>query len=357
MKIKQIITIFFFLLFIHSNLFAALKGKTATVTITGPVTNKPVTFTVYVPENYDTSTARYPVVYHLHGVGGTYAGNQIVTVPSSLETAVTAGIAVPMIIIFPDGYNDSSWADGFDGNNMAETNIMQEIMPYVDNTYRTLNSRDKRIVTGFSMGGFGAAKFITKYPNYFRAAVIYDGALLSWDNLKTKASALKMFNVNEVYFNDYSPWYNLRKNAAELRPKISVRQTIGSMQTENRNFRDSLALYNIVHEYVETTCTHNLDCLLDQGGQDNWKFITGCLTAPITDVPKAVNNQLSISPNPVSDFINVLGFSGKVEIYDAIGKICWSGVIPANGKIDVSSFKTGLYILHAGNKMEKFLKK
>jgi len=356
---KGILILLIGLFCFQAKTFSALKGKTSTVTITGPITNKPVTFTVYLPENYSTSTDRYPVVYHLHGIGGTYAGDQISTVPASLELAIASGIASPMILIFPDGYNDSFWADSYDGAIMSETNIIKEIIPYVDNTYRTLNTRDKRIISGFSMGGFGTAKFITKYPDYFKAAVIYDGALLSWSELKTRHAnpVTKMFNNNEEYHNNFSPWNNLRKNAVELKTKISVRQTVGLLKPYNTSFRDSLSKYSIVHEYVETTCAHDLGCLLDQGGQDNWKFIASCLSPTLTEVPKIVDSQLSISPNPASDFIIISGYIGKVEIYDAIGKICWSGVVPANGKIDVSSFKTGLYIFHAGNKMEKFLKK
>jgi len=354
---KKNTKLIFALLFVvfFSNIFAGLKGKTYTVTITGSVTNKPVTFTVYIPENYDTSTDRYPVVCHLHGVGGTYAGNQIVTVPSSLELAISSGLAGPMIIIFPDGYDDSSWADSYDGAIMPETNIIKEIIPYVDNTYRTINSSDKRFVTGFSMGGFGAAKFITKYPDYFRAAVIYDGALLSWNELKTKVSSTKMFNLNENYFNNFSPWFNLRINAAILKSKISVRQTVGAMQGQNINFRDSLVTYNITHEYVETTCDHNLNCLIEQGGQDNWKFITACMTNT-SDILQYKEKRLSVHPNPAFDFIHVSGYYGKARIYNIFGQTYWEGIISENGKIDISSLTSGLYFLQTNNKVGKFLK-
>ena len=341
----------------QNDVLAVLKGKTSTVTITGSVTRKPVTFTVYLPENYNTSTQRYPVVYHLHGIGGSYAGDQINTVPSSLEQAISSGIAYPMIIIFPDGYNDSFWADSFDATIMPETNIIKEIIPYIDNTYRTINSREKRIISGFSMGGFGSAKFITKFPDYFRAAVIYDGALLSWTELKIKhaAQAAKMFNNNEDYFKNYSPFYNLQKNALELMTKSPIRQTVGLLVSNNISFHDSLSKYKIIHEYVETTCAHNLPCLLDQGGLDNWKFIAACLSTT-TDIVQTRELKLIPYPNPVSDFISVSGYFGKAKIYTIFGQIYWEGVIPENGKIVVSKLPKGLFLLETNNKVAKFVK-
>jgi len=358
MKKKSTLILFILFIIFYGNAFAALKGTTSTVTITGSITNKPVTFTVYLPENYSTSTDRYPVVYHLHGVGGTYAGDQINTVPASLEQAIASGFANPMIIIFPDGYNDSFWADSFDGTIMPETNIIKEIIPYVDNTYRTINSREKRIISGFSMGGFGSAKFITKYPDYFRAAVIYDGALLSWTELKTRwlNPTLKIFNNDESHFNNFSPWLNLSKNAVELKSKTLVRQTVGLLKPYNISFRDSLSKYNIVHEYVETTCAHNLPCLLDQGGQDNWKFITTCL-ASSTDIIQNEEEKLNIYPNPASNFIHVSGYYGKAKIYTILGQTNWEGLIQENGEIDISLLASGLYFLKTNKKVGKFLKK
>lgn len=339
----------------------ALKGKTFSVTITGPVTNKALTFTVYLPEDYDNSTDKYPVVYHLHGIGGTHNGNQITTVPASLEKAIASGIASPMIIVFPDGYNDSFWADSYDMKIPAETNIIQEIIPYVDKNYRTFNSREKRIISGFSMGGFGTAKFITKYPDYFKVAVIYDGALLTWQETKSRhaSTVTKMFNDNVEDYNKYSPWFHLQKNGKDLYRQIVIRQVVGMLKVNNRNFRDSLANYNIIPEYLETTCDHVLQCLLDQGGQESWRFICSNIGGLPTGNTLAIQNKSGknlIFPNPSKDYITVIGYVGKAKIYSEMGNVIWSGNIPDNGRIDVSKFETGLYIIHLNNKVEKFLK-
>ncbi|MDP3915439.1 MAG: alpha/beta hydrolase-fold protein [Bacteroidota bacterium] len=361
MKKSAIFILVILFSFTQNNLFA-LKGRTFPVTITGPVTNKSITFTVYLPEGYDNSTDKYPVLYHLHGIGGTHNGNQITTVPASLEKAIASGIAGPMIIVFPDGYNDSFWADSYDMKIPAETNIIQEIIPYIDQNYRTINTREKRIISGFSMGGFGTAKFITKYPDYFKVAVIYDGALLTWEGAKSRhaATMAKLFNSNVDNFNKYSPWFHLKKNAADLKSKIVIRQVVGQLVDNNRNFLDSLTKYTIASEYVETTCDHVLQCLLDQGGQDSWKFIGsnigGLATGLSIDVQNG-NNEFSIFPNPSNSFISVTGYSGEAKIYNGMGNIIWIGNIPENRRIDVSIFNVGLYVLCANNEKIKFLVK
>jgi hypothetical protein len=67
---------------------------------------------------------------------GTYNGGHVNTVPVSLESAVAAGIIAPCIIVFPDGYNDSFWADAVNENKPAETNTLREIIPYVEANFR-----------------------------------------------------------------------------------------------------------------------------------------------------------------------------------------------------------------------------
>ncbi|MCI0541059.1 MAG: hypothetical protein L0Z50_38140, partial [Verrucomicrobiales bacterium] len=74
----------------------ALDGTVQSLSWTGPVTGRPVNFSLYLPPGYATSTNRCPVIYHLHGINGTHNGQQTNTVPASHEAAVAAGvIAVP----------------------------------------------------------------------------------------------------------------------------------------------------------------------------------------------------------------------------------------------------------------------
>src|SRR5688572_29053930 len=87
---------------------AQLQGATQTRSIVG-ASGASIDFSVYLPPEYSTSGGtRFPVVYHLHGIHGTHDGEgQLSGVPGSHESAVALGVVEPVIIVFPDGYDDS----------------------------------------------------------------------------------------------------------------------------------------------------------------------------------------------------------------------------------------------------------
>jgi enterochelin esterase-like enzyme len=255
---------------------SALDGRLVTpVTLVRPVTGETIRFSLYLPPGYDAGSARYPVVYHLHGIGGVHDNaNQLNAVSQSHEQAVAAGRFAPAILVFPDGDKDSFWADSFDGSRRIETHVVREILPYVDTQYRTIASRQQRFIQGFSMGGFGAAKFAAKFPELFRAAVVYDGAMVDWSVVSKfhPTVAAAMFNQSEAIFDQYSPWHWTSQNAATLRDEVAFRQPVGSLVANNQNFRDHLTANGISTQYLETGCPHLLNCLLDAAGADSWSF-------------------------------------------------------------------------------------
>jgi len=263
----------------------ALRGILEKRSFTGPVTGKKIEFSLYLPESYYSSEERYPVIYHLHGLGGSHDGYHTRTVPASFEKARDMGIIGPVIIVFPDGYKDSFWADSFDRTKPAETNIIAELIPYVDENFRTLRSARFRIIQGFSMGGFGAAKFITKFPDLFNAGIVYDGALLDWGTLAMShmVIAFSIFAYNEAYFNQFSPWFWAEKNKNKLAARTRLRLVVGALLPWNRNFLSYLNDLGVPVEYVETSCLHDLNCLFNYEGLGSAAFISEALNQTFRD--------------------------------------------------------------------------
>jgi endo-1,4-beta-xylanase len=263
---------------------AALQGTLVTpVTFLGPVTGKSISFSLYLPPGHAGGSERYPVVYHLHGMGGAHNNaNQLDTVSQSHEDAVAAGRMGPAIIVFPDGDTDSFWADSHDGTRRIETHVVREILPYVDAHYRTLASRTFRAVQGFSMGGFGAAKMAAKFPDLFCASVIYDGAMVTWPVVRQfhPTVAAGMFNNDEAYFERYSPWYWVGQNADVLEETVPYRQVVGSLVPANQGFHTHLMASGLASEYLETGCAHTLGCVTAAGGADSWSFLSAALGRP-----------------------------------------------------------------------------
>jgi len=125
-----------------------------------PNTKPAQQFRIYLPPCYDQKTdERYPVLYLLHGQ--TFTDDQWVTLgaPAAADNLIHAGDASPFIIVFPD---DRYWnlppGDGFGDR------LIHDIIPFIDQNYRTLTDRDSRALGGLSRGGGWAAHaLLTRY--------------------------------------------------------------------------------------------------------------------------------------------------------------------------------------------------
>jgi S-formylglutathione hydrolase FrmB len=128
---------------------------------------------ILLPAGYDSTTARYPVLYLLHGAGDTYQ-------TWSQNTDVIAfTAALPVIVVMPDGGKspDSGWySDWVDGSRDWESFHIGVLIPYVDANYRTLGD-GHRAVAGLSMGGFGSLSYAGRHPGLFAAAASFSGAI------------------------------------------------------------------------------------------------------------------------------------------------------------------------------------
>ncbi|MDR1653901.1 MAG: esterase family protein [Prevotellaceae bacterium] len=253
-------------------------GVASPVTIEGVVTKKNVTFTVYLPEGYNNGKQRYPVIYHLHGIGGAHDGNQKNLVPESFRAAKNKGLIDDVIIVFPDGYKDSFWADSYTGDKPAETNLIKEIIPFMDKHFRSIADANHRFIQGFSMGGFGALKFFTKYPDMFAGVYIYDAALLQWNTIVTghQAVARDVFNNDRALFeSEYSPWTFAVQNQAEFKGKQRIGIAVGALVNYNEQMHELLTGLDIPHSYTTTSCDHNIACLLQSAGEEAAAFFAG----------------------------------------------------------------------------------
>jgi len=95
--------LFVFLFWMSSPLWA---GKVITDSIHSNVLDSTMTYNVYLPTGYELSSQKYPIVYLLHGLYGTYKdwaskANMKEVADELIETQE----AVPMVIIMPNAGN------------------------------------------------------------------------------------------------------------------------------------------------------------------------------------------------------------------------------------------------------------
>jgi enterochelin esterase-like enzyme len=115
---------------------------------------------VYTPPGYEKDSQSYPVLYLLHGSGDNDATWSAVGRAQFIEDNLLAEHkARPMLIVMPDGHAFSG-NPGQVGTNMITSNVenfgndlLKDVMPMIEATYRVKASRDGRAIIGLSMGG------------------------------------------------------------------------------------------------------------------------------------------------------------------------------------------------------------
>jgi enterochelin esterase-like enzyme len=127
-------------------------------------------YTIYLPDNYNTSGERYSVFYLLHGNGdNTSAWSPVYSTVDSLTAAKKIS---PVILVIPEG-KKGWWVNQVE---KFEDAVIKELIPIIDSVYFT-QGREGRKVAGYSMGGFGALRYGLVYPELFSGSAVMSPAL------------------------------------------------------------------------------------------------------------------------------------------------------------------------------------
>ena len=138
---------------------------------------------VYLPPGYDENpTRRYPVIYVLAGHGG--SGPLMLapvawgeSFPERIDRLIRSGKMGPVIAVLPDCWTIFGGAQYINSSALGryEDYLVDELIPYVDATYRTLPDGRYRAVTGKSSGGYGAMVQAMRHPELFSAFASHSG--------------------------------------------------------------------------------------------------------------------------------------------------------------------------------------
>jgi putative tributyrin esterase len=169
------------------------NGRVETIRFQSKLVNTTLPYNVILPTGYETSkTTRYPVLYLLHGLTGHYSDW------TARTNVADYAAAYRMIVVMPEG-NDSWYIDSANVPTIKyESYILKELIPDVQQRYRTIEARYGRSIAGLSMGGYGAIKFGLKSPFTFVFAASMSGAfvvprLAEKDTPESWAESLKVF--------------------------------------------------------------------------------------------------------------------------------------------------------------------
>lgn len=220
-------------------------------------------YNIYLPKEYDKSDESYPVVYHNHG----WTGNESSEI-GPMEAICRSRNAITVFV------NHAHVT----GNVWELPNApmdIEELIPHIDSTYRTIASREGRTITGFSMGGGIAASMAFKYPDLFSAVVAYAGTYHHYYHGDYSTVGTPVGQAEEIYnrmlsekkFFDGSIIQRLITNADKIRNRMNISLHIGTediLYCDNEILHLHLEALRIPHEYIKYPgADHNLSLILN----------------------------------------------------------------------------------------------
>jgi enterochelin esterase family protein len=161
---------------------------------------------VYTPPGYDRGS-NFPVLFLLHGAGDIESGwTMIGRANNILDNLIADGKAKPMVVVMPLGHSiQSFWTgpaqqvpdpvmkamagatlseiinammggDGKGGLSPVTRDIVEDVLPMVESTYKVSKRPDDRAIAGLSMGGGHTINIVFSRPELFRYAVMMSPA-------------------------------------------------------------------------------------------------------------------------------------------------------------------------------------
>ena len=168
-------------------------GTMTTMWLPSTAMKTPRRMIVYTPPGYEGSSERYPVLYLLHGSGGDEEAWPVMgTANVIMDNLIAQGKSKPMIVVMPNAYwNELASLDAagprtapppgvgsgnqrFDAN---EIDIVTDLVPFVEKTFRTLPTRENRAIAGLSMGSGIAANVGLKRLDVFASVGILSAGM------------------------------------------------------------------------------------------------------------------------------------------------------------------------------------
>jgi enterochelin esterase-like enzyme len=138
---------------------------------------------VYTPPGYETSSAKYPVFYLLHGAGDSDdAWTSVGRAGFILDNLIAAGKAKPMIVVMPAGHTSRGTVQGgVVGRNATEEFVKDftvDVVPYVEKHYRVLADRAHTAIAGLSMGGTQTLRVAIPHLDKFAYVGVFSSGLI-----------------------------------------------------------------------------------------------------------------------------------------------------------------------------------
>ena len=180
-------------------------------------------YQILFPYNYDEASA-LPVLVFLHGAGERGSNNKAQLKHGS-KLFLDSIMVYPALVVFPQCPNNENWFNSFDGPLDPAQPAMALVESLVDSLINCDNVDPSRVyVAGLSMGGFGTAQMLAKFPDIYAAGVtICGGAPIDYaENLKKTPTWIFHGQDDSVVPSLYSILYYQAINEGDGKHRLTI---------------------------------------------------------------------------------------------------------------------------------------
>lgn len=138
---------------------------------------------VYTPAEYEKGKKKYPVLYLQHGMAENETGwHEQGQMANIMDNAIASGEAKPMIVVMDNGNCDYNFGAKpgetmMDFGTSFEQVLLQDIIPWVETTFRVKSDRENRAMAGLSWGGKETLDITLAHPDKFAWIGSFSGAI------------------------------------------------------------------------------------------------------------------------------------------------------------------------------------
>ncbi|MDG1895245.1 MAG: alpha/beta hydrolase-fold protein [Fuerstiella sp.] len=235
-----------------------LPPNTQHLTFHSTLVDREVGYCIYLPPSYALiAESRYPVIYNLHGNGG----SEFTSVDSIrvLHEGIEAGRWPEMIMVLPNGGHSTFYKNSADGRFPIESILITEFIPFIDANYRTTAARHGRCIEGFSMGGRGSTRLAVKYPEMFCSLFCQAGnvphLLETFDEAEPETRKDLLLGADRANWEADDVYKLTKQNAVRIKENLRIQIACGTKDFGHiktvRDFHMHLQTLGIDHTYIE----------------------------------------------------------------------------------------------------------
>lgn len=237
------------------------------------VLHEAVEYDIYFPPEYDTSK-KYPVIFYLHCFGADHhLSNGFMR---QIDTMIGGG-RFPLVIIVSPKAKNSWFIDDYAGKYRYATMFTEEFVPFIRQRYHGSGKASQSVVTGFSMGGFGALRFAMLRPDLFGICVSFMAGISTKEQISRDPPGDYSYFHHKLYGENLKPTeransHFIRNNPLYLADSLDINQLkkckwfIQSCDNDLHSLGNAalhIAFHrrNIDHEYRVNDGSHNIECV------------------------------------------------------------------------------------------------